>query len=813
MKNILAKTWNFVAVLLLSTIITLGVMGVLVIALDLPPDGSVAFIQTSGPNTGLNIGDWYTYFDEGNRPHRFIIQIPCTVDPMQTFTIELYDPEIYRSTTAVPIAIDEIRNAPNNRTDDNNDADVVTFTLFAPNDPGTPLVTQVYPPSDLTNDRWVNFASFDVNTNGCGDYTLLAETGNDDDNAWRLRVLPDNPDSTPGTGDEIALATFESSFQHSDPGCQSFHFFVPQTPTLRLNNFDLDYNPNPGGYDNTASIQYILPDGSTFAGTPSGGTVWNNGDGSNRGGDVFPSAAYPSPPPGWWEAQVCVTGTPIGNQYIFEPEGYPYFFEVPPIPEMEVSKDDGRAVVNPDETLTYTLLFTNTSDPNNGGSAAFNVILTDQLPTNTTYVPNSCAINTHGGTCSESGGVITFVITEPVAADSNGSAQFSVQVNSDATGTVFNSVTLDYQDAFGNQYPPETATDTDTIVTAGQVDLEINKTDGGVTTIPGGTVVYTITYANLSLTTDATGVVIAETVPANTTYNSTAAPGWTCVPDNNAGSICSWPTISTLAANTGGSTTFAVDVDASFADPSNTITNTVTISGNEPDPNPDNNRSTDTTPIIYVDPIITKRGNPDEASAGDSVYFSITILNPVTQSVIAATGVLLIEPMPAELDLVDYSTASDPGGLVDNVIVDSSETITVDIGVLDVGQSATLYITATVNNSVVGPTTIANTAYLEFNEGPPKNDTASLTVPNPNTSPNPKPGGGKDDDDDDDDSSASTSSSSQAVPQPPPAEPATLPVMFLPETGIGHAETNDWFALPLMGVMLAIYLWRITKKN
>ena len=53
-------------------------------------------------------------------------------------------------------------------------------------------------------------------------------------------------------------------------------------------------------------------------------------------------------------------------------------------------------------------------------------------------------------------------------------------------------------------------------------DLTLAKSDGGASVVPGGTISYTLTYANVG-NQGATGVVITETVPANTTFDAGAS--------------------------------------------------------------------------------------------------------------------------------------------------------------------------------------------------------------------------------------------------------------------------------------------------
>lgn len=403
----------------LAMLALLGMLVTLVLAqIELPPAGSVAFIQTSGPNTPLNIGDWYSNAGQGNRPHSFRIFVPCTVASTQVFTVELFDPEVFTGT----VAIDEVRGTP----------DSATFELRAPDN--TVIASTTYPPSNATNDQFVLFTTFTTNSSGCGTYTLLVSTGNNDDNAWRLRITPDNPDGVPGSGDELLLASFEASFQHASSGCQNFNFFVPVTPSIRLNNFDMDF-PNL-----TATVRYNLPGGNSLAGTASGPTAWNGGTSSTRGGDVFNN-----PTPGWWEAELCVASD---NQYIFEAEGVAYFFDPPPIPEMTVSKDDGMALVSPGQIITYTITY-----QNDGDGAALDAILTEILPVSTTFV--ACSGGLSCGEVPPPGtGIVTYTLGT-IAAHSGGQVNLTIRVGDTIppSSTLTNTVQLDYTDTMDNDYP------------------------------------------------------------------------------------------------------------------------------------------------------------------------------------------------------------------------------------------------------------------------------------------------------------------------------------------------------------------------
>jgi uncharacterized repeat protein (TIGR01451 family) len=416
--------------------------------LEIPPAGSVAQIQTSGPATPLNIGDWYTNSSTtGPGYHSFDIFVPCTiVSPTGVLTVQLFDPEVYYDGTADDL--DEIRDATDTKTNDNGDANDATFTLFHPS--GAQIVSQTYTPTVTTSGVTVTLASFSVaSPDDCGVYTLRAATSGNDDNAWKLRVDPDDFDGTPGTGDEINLGNVQTSFQNVSLGCQTFHFLVPEVPSIRLSNFDMDvpgYCTSP-----TCTVTYITPSDTVISGTESAGTEWNNVAGSGYpppGGDEILD-----PEPGWWQAVLCLNDD---NQYIFDTGGLTYFYYRPPTPDMSVGKDDGTGTFNPDGVLNYTITY------NNGGpGAALDAMLTDTLPLSTTFVSCSGGLSCGYVPPPPGSGVVTFSLGT-IAAGASGSVWVSVHVDAGApTGTLTNTVELGYSDVLFSDYPVETATDVD----------------------------------------------------------------------------------------------------------------------------------------------------------------------------------------------------------------------------------------------------------------------------------------------------------------------------------------------------------------
>ena len=266
-------------------------------------------------------------------------------------------------------------------------------------------------------------------------------------------------------------------------------------------------------------------------------------------------------------------------------------------PDLSLTKSDGGASVAPGGTVAYTLTYANS-----GTGGATGVTLTETVPANTTFNAGastagwSCAPNNNAGsTCTLSIG--------SVAASGGSSATFAVTVVTPVAAGVSqisNTASIADDGTHGTDPTPGNNSASDTTPVTGAPDLSISKSDGAVVVAPGGTISYTLTYANTG-NRGATGVVLTETVPANTTFNAGASTaGWSCTPNNNAGSTCTLA-IGGLAAGGGNQTaTFAVTVPDPLPDGVTQISNTASIAddgNNGTDPTPGDNSGSDTTQI------------------------------------------------------------------------------------------------------------------------------------------------------------------------------------------------------------------------
>jgi uncharacterized repeat protein (TIGR01451 family) len=434
-------------------------------AVEIPPTGSVAFIQTTGPNGALSNGDYYTNLAGAGINHLFIIFVPCGGPVGVPVTFALYDPEVALPNPVFPNppALDEIR--PNAMPV----ADNTTFTLVAPGGIVTGPIT--YTPTGGTNGLWVEVLTVDPNTlgYGCGQYALSVTTSDNDENAWRLRVsydpdctasVPtpgtcsgigiaqsallgnnnsqDDVDNIPGTGDELAIGVARTSYQHNAPACQDFYFFVDAvTPFAIVNNFDMD---------NNTSVTYFPPPTSQYFpsvnGVVSGDNRWNNGNPPppsppQRAGDVLPVTEQDA---GFWRAELCAN---VENQYIFEGiEGKLVFFDPQPFPNMEVSKTDGVTFIeSTGQIVTYVITYRNT-----GNGAATNVVIQDTVP------PGS-ALNSCTGGCIPGNPVIWNLGTIPAGAVGNVTVTVTLPAVPENT-LIRNVAQLSYSDVLGNNFPP-----------------------------------------------------------------------------------------------------------------------------------------------------------------------------------------------------------------------------------------------------------------------------------------------------------------------------------------------------------------------
>ncbi|MFN8483234.1 MAG: isopeptide-forming domain-containing fimbrial protein [Anaerolineae bacterium] len=420
------------------------------------------------------------------------------------------------------------------------------------------------------------------------------------------------------------------------------------------------------------TITDIVPQNTTFNPTASAPTVWtcapNNNAGSTctttigqvngggAGGVVQFAVDVVNPAPAGLDfidntAIIASTNGPDGT-----PSDNTSSDRTPVIaaPDLKVAKDDGGVRPPPGGGIVYTLSYANV-----GNQGATNVTLTEVVvPDNTTF---DAANSTPGWSCangSPAGTVCTYTIGS-LPAGASGSVTFAVKVNPTIPAgvtTINNTVTIADDGRNGPDPTPDNNTATETTPLTVTPDLAIHKDDGGVTTTSGGVVPYTLTYTNVG-NIGLTGIQMTDKVPANSTFNPGASTaGWSCTPNNNAGSTCTFNVAGALQAGQSGSVIFAVTVKNPLPAGVTQLSNTASIRDDGsygPDANPNNNTSTDTTPITASPKFtLTKADDVVQAKPGDVVRYTLTYTNIGNQD---ATGVVIT-------DLVPTNTTFNAGG-------------------------------------------------------------------------------------------------------------------------------------------------------
>src|SRR5439155_764372 len=352
-------------------------------------------------------------------------------------------------------------------------------------------------------------------------------------------------------------------------------------------------------------------------------------------------------------------------------------------PVLNISKTDAPDPVAPGSNITYTISYSNTGNANATG-----VVITDTIPANTSFVSA-----TGGGTLAA--GVVTWNIGA-LAAGASTSVQLVVAVASPlANGTVITNGTYSID---SNETAPTNGAAITTTVSSAPV-LNISKTDAPDPVAPGSNVTYTISYSNTG-NMNATGVVITDTVPANTSFVSATGGG------TLAAGVVTW-NIGALAA--GASTSVQLVVQVATPLPNGTIITNGTYSIDSNETAPTNGAAVTTT--VTSDPILTisKSDGPDPAVAGtDDITYTISYSNIGNAN---ATGVVITDTVPSGTTFVSATAGGSLSGGV----------ITWNIGAVGTGASGSVQLVVKVNSPLPNGTVITNTGWtIDTNEALPQ---------------------------------------------------------------------------------------------
>jgi uncharacterized repeat protein (TIGR01451 family) len=358
--------------------------------------------------------------------------------------------------------------------------------------------------------------------------------------------------------------------------------------------------------------------------------------------------------------------------------------QVDPRIDLAIDKLDSPDPVVAGEQLVYTLVV-----DNHGPSDATGVSVVDELPGGLSFV----SATSSQGSVADSGGTITADLGD-LAAGAQATVTITVDVDPAAQGTLVNITTVSGNETETNlqNNRDEEPTETET-----RVDLVIFKADSPDPVLAGEQLTYTLSIVNNG-PSDATGVTAVDSLPAGVTFESASSTQGSV--SHTAGTVTA--SLGPLGGGESATVTIVVTVDPAAR---GTLENSVSVTGNETETNPVNNRDDEPSEVqARIDLQVTKTDSDDPVTAGDPLTYTVTVTNNGPSQ---ATGVVLTDTLPDEVAFVSASSAqgsvSHAGGVV-----------TVSLGNLDVGQSTTVTIVAQVHDEAAG--TITNRAEVQGNE-------------------------------------------------------------------------------------------------
>jgi len=392
------------------------------------------------------------------------------------------------------------------------------------------------------------------------------------------------------------------------------------------------------------------------------------------------------------------TATVSGREYDPDPSNNTdSATETPQYADLAVDKVVSDATPNVGDTITFTVTLSNL-----GADTATNVTVLDQLPAGLQY----SSARTNQGTYDPGTGVWTVGTVDTLFARTLQINAIVLPPSSGVPQPATNTASVNSS----KQYDPDPSNNTDSVTETPQyADLAVEKVVSNSKPNVGGQVTFTVTLRNLGID-EATGVTIADPLPAGLTFVSSSA-GTSYSPATGV-----WQ-VGTIPA--GGTKTLAIV--AAVSGPGSFTNVAAVATSHQFDPNHTNDRGESTISTREADLAVVKTVSNATPNVGDTITFVVTLSNNGPDD---ANNVEVTEQFPTA-GLQVLNTTPSQGTY-------NSGTGVWAVGVVASGDSKTLTISArvlapAVNTIPTAQTNIARVTKADEFDPKPGNNTGSVT--------------------------------------------------------------------------------------
>ncbi|SIO40542.1 PKD domain-containing protein [Chitinophaga niabensis] len=381
-----------------------------------------------------------------------------------------------------------------------------------------------------------------------------------------------------------------------------------------------------------------------------------------------------------------------------------------PVTDLSVTKTSNPTQVVAGADLTYTITITNAGPSTILPSERF--VVEDNFPaefTANTYTASEGTFDAVSGGWTgvqfTPGKSITLTIAGHISASFTGNS-------------IVNTANVTPPPNFTDPTP---ATGSVTTPASRSIDLQITKTDGKTSYVPGTNTIYTINVTNTG-PSDVAGAQVSDLLPAgitNASWSANVSGGATVPANSGTGAISQ---LVNIPVNGTIVYTFTMAVPPAFT--GNLVnTATVTAPSGYTENNTANNTATDTdTPDLQYDISISKTA-PSSAVAGGAIHYEIVIQNAGPSNVVNA---VIADAVPASIQNTTW-TVSTQGAATASVASGTGNNISFT-GSLPVGNANIIVVAVNGTISASAAGVIQNTASITPPGKPVSNSNSTFTT-------------------------------------------------------------------------------------